>query len=75
MPPSGTPTGALTGTRGEGVGSSEGIFSRERGSLGGLTRGFLTAILDLCGVKSSVDPSTCNAKYISIQITSVDHAY
>lgn len=62
MPPRGTPAGTLTGRCGDGVGSSEGICSRERGSLGGLTRGFLRAILDLCAVKSSEEASTCNRK-------------
>lgn len=61
-PPKGTPAGTLTGTCEEGVGSKEGICSRERGSLGGLTRGFLTAILDLCAVQSSTKASTCNDK-------------
>lgn len=72
-PPKGTPLGTLTGRRGEGVGSTEGICSRERGSLGGLTQGFLTAILDLCAVKSSADASTCNGDPNLIHTISVGY--
>lgn len=64
-PPKGTPAGTLTGRCDRGVGSNEGICSRERGSLGGLTRGFLRAILDLCALKSSEEESTCNEKQLN----------
>ena len=63
-PPKGTPAGTLTGTGDVGVGSAEGIFSRERGFVGGLTRGFLTAMRDLCTVKLSTGASTCNDKNV-----------
>lgn len=45
--PKGTPAGTLTGTCEGGLGSSEGMCIRERGSVGGLTRGFLTEMRDL----------------------------
>lgn len=47
--------GFLAGGCDGGVGFSEGVCNSERGSFGGRTRGFLTAILDFCGEESSTD--------------------
>lgn len=59
-PATGNPTGALEGGCEDAVGFSEGICKSERGSVGGRTRGFLTAILAFCGEESSTDACTWN---------------
>lgn len=59
-PPTGKPTGFLTGGCDCGVKSSEGVCSSERGFFGGRTRGFLTAIFDFCGEESNTYACTCN---------------